>query len=122
MRRRLSGSIGARWRAPLISASERYDAHAQLQREVREELLARLPFFKLTPQRILDLGLRDWRGRRRVAPAIPSAPTRSRSIWRQACSLRRGGAAGSGAASRASVPMRRPCRSPAAALIWCSVR
>lgn len=37
-------------------ASDQYDAHAQLQRQVREELLARLPFFILAPQRILDLG------------------------------------------------------------------
>jgi malonyl-CoA O-methyltransferase len=37
-------------------ASARYDAHAQLQRQVREELLARLPFFKLTPRYVVDLG------------------------------------------------------------------
>lgn len=37
-------------------ASASYDVHAQLQREVREELLARLPFFKLEPRRIVDLG------------------------------------------------------------------
>ena len=37
-------------------ASTSYDGHAQLQREVREELLARLPFFKLAPRRVVDLG------------------------------------------------------------------
>lgn len=37
-------------------ASASYDVHAQLQREVREELLARLPFFKLEPRRVVDLG------------------------------------------------------------------
>jgi malonyl-CoA O-methyltransferase len=37
-------------------ASESYDAHAELQRQVREELLARLPYFKLAPKRIVDLG------------------------------------------------------------------
>jgi malonyl-CoA O-methyltransferase len=33
-----------------------YDAAAQLQREVRDELLDRLPFFRLQPRCILDLG------------------------------------------------------------------
>jgi malonyl-CoA O-methyltransferase len=37
-------------------ASASYDTHARLQREVREELLSRLPFFKLTPHRVVDLG------------------------------------------------------------------
>jgi malonyl-CoA O-methyltransferase len=37
-------------------ASDGYDAAAGLQRSVREELLTRLQFFQLEPQRILDLG------------------------------------------------------------------
>jgi malonyl-CoA O-methyltransferase len=37
-------------------ASDSYDAAATLQRTVRNELLARLQFFRLQPQHILDLG------------------------------------------------------------------
>jgi malonyl-CoA O-methyltransferase len=37
-------------------AAGRYEAAARLQRRVREELLARLQYFTLAPQRVLDLG------------------------------------------------------------------
>ncbi|EAU53386.1 malonyl-ACP O-methyltransferase BioC [Mariprofundus ferrooxydans] len=37
-------------------ASETYDAHAVLQREIADRLLAHLDFIKIEPQRILDIG------------------------------------------------------------------
>lgn len=37
-------------------ASRSYDATARLQAEVRGELLARLPFFKLSPRMVVDIG------------------------------------------------------------------
>jgi malonyl-CoA O-methyltransferase len=78
-------------------ASKRYDAHAQLQRQVREELLARLPFFKLAPQRILDLGCgtgagaaalrRQFKGARTVAldlaPGMLAQAARRSRPWRR---------------------------------------
>jgi len=78
-------------------ASEGYDAHAQLQRQVREELLARLPFFKLTPQRILDLGCGTGEGaaalRRQfrradtlaldLAPGMLAQARRRSRLWRR---------------------------------------
>jgi malonyl-CoA O-methyltransferase len=78
-------------------ASERYDAHAQLQREVRAELLTRLPFFKLAPQRILDLGCgtgegaaalrRQFRGADTLAldlaPGMLAQARRRSRLWRR---------------------------------------
>ncbi len=46
----------ARVRRAFSRASESYDAHAVLQREIAERLLAHLDFVKLTPARILDVG------------------------------------------------------------------
>jgi malonyl-CoA O-methyltransferase len=78
-------------------ASARYDAHAQLQAQVREELLSRLPFFKLAPQRILDLGCGTGEGaaalRRQfrraetlaldLAPGMLTQARRRSRLWRR---------------------------------------
>jgi malonyl-CoA O-methyltransferase len=78
-------------------ASDHYDAHAQLQRQVREELLARLPFFKLAPRRILDLGCGTGEGaaalRRQfkradtialdLAPGMLAQARRRSRLWRR---------------------------------------
>lgn len=43
-------------RRAFSGAVESYDAHAELQREVADRLLAHLEFTKIEPQRILDIG------------------------------------------------------------------
>ena len=56
-----SGTGGFRLDRPAVAAAfdraaGRYDAAAQLQEEVRRELLGRLQYFRLAPQAVLDLG------------------------------------------------------------------
>lgn len=54
-------------------AAASYDAHAVLQREVCDRLLARLDFISLQPARVLDLGAGTGYGLERLRPRYPAA-------------------------------------------------
>jgi len=54
-------------------AASRYEASAQLQRQVRADLLDRLQFFRLAPQRVLDLGAGTCLSTLELARRFPSA-------------------------------------------------
>jgi malonyl-CoA O-methyltransferase len=63
----------ARVRAAFDRASESYDAAAVLHERVRNELLERLPLFKLQPATVLDLGAGTGMGARALRAAYRGA-------------------------------------------------
>ena len=55
------------------AAAETYEQHDVLQREVQQELLARLDFYLETPQRIIDVGAGTGRGAALLKQRYPKA-------------------------------------------------
>ena len=60
-------------RRSFSDASDRYDAVAVLQKEVRERLLERLQLFKLQPSVVVDLGCGTAQGSHRLKESYPQA-------------------------------------------------
>ena len=77
-------------------AAGTYDDHAALQNEVEDRLLERLPFFKLEPSRVLDLGCGTGRGSLALQALFPKARIVSLD-WSEAMLRRTGERRGTGA-------------------------